>query len=160
LWLPGAGGDVVVDSAVYTVHTAFAALWAGSVLFVVVAVQPLAMAGDVAPAAYGRIVSMLRRVTRASALPLFLSGGHIAVTGYTVESLTGSLTGHLVLTMLGLWLALAPTVEAGSARALRGVEQRKIREPARDARPFLRAAAVAVALLVVAGLLGRPPAGL
>ena len=152
---------MVVDTAVYTAHTAFAALWAGSVLFVVVAVQPLAMAGDIAPAAYGRIVSTLRRVTRASALLLFLSGGHMAATGYTVESLTGSSTGHLVLTMLGLWLALAATVEAGIARALRGVEQRKIREPARDARPFLIAAAVvAIALLVVAGLLGRPPAGL
>lgn len=150
---------MVVDTAVYTVHTAFAALWAGAVLFVVAAVQPLAMDGDLSPEAYGRVVGTLQWVTRISALLLFVTGGHLAGTGYTVDSLTGTGTGNLVLLMLALWLGLTATVEVGSARALRGVDRRKIREPARDARPFYRLAALlAVALLVIAGLLGRPPA--
>jgi hypothetical protein len=59
--------------------------------------------------------------------------------------------------MLALWLGLAAVVEVGSARANRGIEKRKIREPARAARPFYLAGAVlAVGLLVVAGLLGTP----
>jgi len=149
---------MVVDTAMYTVHTAFAALWCGSVLFVVAAVLPLAMDADISPAAFGSVVSKLRWVTRVSALLMLLTGGHLAGTGYTVESLTGSPRGYLVLMMVALWLGLAATVEIGSARAQRGVDDRKIREPARDARPFYLAAAVlAVGLLVVSGLLGMPP---
>ena len=150
---------MVVDTAMYTFHTAFAVLWSGSVLFVVAAVLPLAMNADVSPEAFGRVVSKLQWVTRVSALLMLLTGGHLAGTGYTVESLTGSPRGYLVLTMVALWLGLAATVEIGSARAQRGVDDRKIREPARDARPFYLAAAVlAVGLLVVSGLLGMPSA--
>ena len=150
---------MVVDTAMYTVHTAFAALWSGSVLFVVAAVLPLAMNADVSPAAFGSVVSKLQWVTRVSALLMLLTGGHLAGTGYTVESLTGSPRGYLVLTMVALWLGLAATVEIGSARAQRGVDEKKIREPARNARPFYLAAAVfALGLLVVSGLLGMPPA--
>lgn len=146
---------MVLDTAMYLLHTAFAALWTGSVLFVAAAVLPLAMDGDIAPEAFGSLVSKLQWITRGSALLLFITGGHLAGTGYTVESLTGSGMGHLVLTMLALWLGLAAVVEIGSAKAQRGVDAKKIREPARDARPFYLAAAVlAVGLLVVAGLLG------
>ena len=143
----------------YTVHAAFAALWSGSVLFVVVAVLPLAMDADVSPAAFGSVVSKLQWVTRVSALLMLLTGGHLAVTGYGLEELTGTTSGYLVLTMVALWLGLAATVEIGSARAQRGVDEKKIREPARNARPFYLAAAVfALGLLVVSGLLGMPPA--
>ena len=150
---------MVVDTAMYTVHAAFAALWSGSVLFVVVAVLPLAMDADVSPAAFGSVVSKLQWVTRVSALLMLLTGGHLAVTGYVLEGLTGTTSGYLVLTMVALWLGLAATVEIGSARAQRGVDEKKIREPARNARPFYLAAAVfALGLLVVSGLLGMPPA--
>lgn len=150
---------MVVDTAMYTVHAAFAALWSGSVLFVVVAVLPLAMDADVSPAAFGSVVSKLQWVTRVSALLMLLTGGHLAVTVYGLEELTGTTSGYLVLTMVALWLGLAATVEIGSARAQRGVDEKKIREPARNARPFYLAAAVfALGLLVVSGLLGMPPA--
>lgn len=149
---------MVVDTFVYTLHTGFAALWAGSVLFVTAAVLPLAMGADVSPAAFGRVVARLQWVTRASALVLFVTGGHLAGTRYTAGSLTGTGRGHLVLTMLTLWLLLAAVVEIGSARARRGVTADKIREPARAARPFYLAGSVlAVGLLVVAGMLGTPP---
>jgi hypothetical protein len=148
---------MIVDTAVYTVHTAFASLWAGSVLFVASAVLPLAMDGDVSPEAFGSVVAKLQWVTRGSALLLFLTGGHLAGTLYTVETLTGTVSGYLVLAMLTLWLLLAAAIEVGSARARRGVAERKVRQPARDARPFYLAGSVlAVGLLVVAGLLGSP----
>jgi hypothetical protein len=117
------------------------------------------MDGDISPEAFGSVVSKLQWVTRISALLMLVTGGHLAGTGYTVESLTGSSRGYLVLAMVALWLGLAATVEIGSAKARRGVDERKIREPARKARPFyLAAALLAVGLLVVAGLLGRTPA--
>ena len=148
---------MVVDTAMYTIHTAFAALWSGSVLFVVAAVLPLAMDGELEPDAFGSVVSKLQWVTRVSALLMLVSGGHLAGTGYTVGSLTGTTRGYLVLVMVALWLGLAAAVEIGSARAQRGIDERKIREPARNARPFyLGASLLAVGLLVVSGLLGMP----
>ncbi|PSQ36995.1 transporter [Halobacteriales archaeon SW_12_69_24] len=152
---------MVVDTAVYTLHTAFAAVWAGAVLFVVAAVHPLAMDGDIAPDAYGRVVSTLQGVTRASAVVLFVTGGYMAGVDYGLGELTTTTRGYLVLAMLGLWLLLAATVEVACARAIRGTDRRKIRAPAREPRPlFLVAVVLTVGLLVVAGLVGRPPAGL
>lgn len=146
---------MVVETAMYTIHTAFGALWTGSVLFVAAAVLPLAMDGDVSPEVFGSVVSKLQWITRISAVLLLITGGHLAGTRYTAETLTGTGMGHLVLTMLALWLGLAAVVEIGSAKAQRGIEQRKIREPARDAKPFyLVGVVLAVGLLVVGGLLG------
>lgn len=146
-----------LETAVYTFHTAFAALWVGSVLFVSTSVLPLAIDGDVAPDVFGTVVARLQWLTRISAVVLFATGGHLAGTLYTVGTLTGTGRGYLVLAMLGLWLALAAAIEVGSARALRGVDHRKIREPARQARPFYRLGSLfAIGLLVVAGLLGGP----
>lgn len=150
---------MVVDTVMYTLHTAFAAVWAGSVLFVAVAVLPLAMDGELPPAAFGSVVSKLQWVTRISAVFAFVTGGHLAGTQYTVETLTGTTDGYLVLTMLAFWFGLAAVIEIGSAKANRGVENEKIREPAHDARPFYRLGVVlAIGLLVVAGLLGSPTA--
>ena len=148
---------MVVDTAMYTIHTGFSALWAGTVLFVAIAVLPLAMDGKLSPAAFGSVVSKLQWITRISALLTFITGGHLAGTLYNIDRLTGTSSGYLVLVMLALWFFLAAVIEIGSAKAKRGVDQEKIREPARDARPFyLLGAVLAVGLLVVAGLLGAP----
>lgn len=148
---------MVIDTAMYTIHTAFSALWAGAVLFVAAAVLPLAMDGDISPVAFGSFVSKLQWVTRISALLLFVTGGHLAGTQYTVGTLTGTTSGYLVLTMLTFWFGLAAVIEIGSAKANRGIANEKIREPARKARPFyLIGVALAIGLLVVSGLLGTP----
>ena len=107
---------------------------------------------------FGAVVSKLRWVTRISAALLFVTGGHLAGTLYTAETLTGTTSGYLVLAMLTFWLGLAAVIEIGSAKAARGIENDKIREPARESRPFyLLGAVFATGLLVVAGLLGTPP---
>lgn len=148
---------MVVDTVMYTLHTAFGALWAGSVLFVVLAVLPLAMNAKIEPGAFASVVSKLQWITRISAVVLLATGGHLAGTRYTAERLTGTTPGYVVLAMLALWLLLAAVVEIGSARANRGLAEDKIREPARNARPFyLLGAVFAVGLLVTAGLLGEP----
>ncbi|WP_254525227.1 copper resistance protein CopD [Natrinema caseinilyticum] len=141
--------------AARTTHLVFAALWAGSVCFVAAVVLPLARDGafnTIRPLEV--ISSKLTTVSRVSSLVLFLSGGHLAGTGYTAKSLFGSLNGRLVLLMVALWLALTALVEIGAKRFEAGLTGKKIREPAREALPVFRAAALAaIALLVVAGLL-------
>lgn len=144
----------VLDATMWTVHVAVAALWTGSVLFVTTAVLPSATAGDAADAVFGAIVSKLRWITRFSALALLITGGHMAASRYTVETLTGTGRGHLVLSMFVLWFVLAGLVEAASGKVSSGLDAGKLREPARNAKPlFTGAAVVSVLLLVTAGLL-------
>ncbi|SDZ95101.1 hypothetical protein SAMN04488065_1390 [Haloplanus vescus] len=143
-----------VDTAINAVHLLFAGLWAGSVLFVARAVLPAAQDGDLDATPLRGIIGKLRTWTRLSAVVLFLTGGHLAAQRYTAESLFGSTRGYLVVAMVVLWLLLAGLVEMGSGRLVDGLDERKIREPARSAAPFFTAASVvAVALLVIGGVL-------
>lgn len=143
-----------LDTAVQVLHLATAGLWTGAVVFLPFAVLPVARRGDIRPAPLRAIVARLLTVSRASSLVLFVTGGHLAATFYEVESLTGTTRGHLVLGMLALWLAMTALVEVGGSRMRGGLDDEKVRTPARDARPFfLGAAACAVLVLVDAGLL-------
>ncbi|KOX92179.1 hypothetical protein [Haloarcula rubripromontorii] len=142
----------VVNAAIFGVHLIFAALWAGTVLFMTYAVLPTALNGDSSPGPLSAITGKLRTVSRASATLLFLTGGHLAATRYTAESLTGTGRGHLVLTMIVLWFILAGLVEVGASKLSDGFDQQKVREPARNARPFLLGASlVSILLLLDAG---------
>ena len=142
----------VVDAGVFGVHLLFAGLWSGSVLFTTYAVLPLAMDGEARPGPLAAMIGKLRTVSRASALLLLLTGGHLAATRYTAESLTGSPRGHLVLAMVALWFVLAGLVEVAGSKLEDGFDAQKVREPAREARPFLLGASlVAVLLLLDAG---------
>ncbi|WP_459193890.1 CopD family protein [Halosimplex sp. J119] len=140
-----------LDFAMYVLHLLFAGVWAGSVIFVTVAVWPTARDGTANAKPLRFVVERLRWVSRASALVLFASGGHMAGQLYTVESLTGQPRGHLVLTMVALWLALAGLVEVGSSKLADGFDEKKVRQPARDARPFFLAASVVAGLLLIVG---------
>lgn len=141
----------------YVLHLVFGGVWTGSVVFVTLGILPTARDGTANAEPLRPVVEKLRWVSRASALVLLASGGHMAGTLYTVESLTGSGRGHLVLAMVALWLGLAALVEIGSSKLADGFDQRKVRQPARDARPFfLAASVVAAGLLVVGGLLASP----
>lgn len=144
----------VADAFVYGLHLLFAAAWVGGVAFVTLVVLPLARDGGLNATPLGSLVGGLRTVSRVSALVLLLSGGHMAATAYTVESLTGSARGHLVLAMVALWFVLAALVEVGGGKIARGTDDKKVREPAREARPlFLAATLVGAALLFVAAAL-------
>lgn len=144
----------LVDGGVMALHLLFAAVWVGSVVFVTLAVLPLARAGDADAAPLERLVDRLSTVSRTSAVVMLLTGGHAAGSWYTVESLTGTGRGHLVLAMVALWLVLAALVEVGAARLRAGFEEKRVRAPARANRKwFLAASVVGVALFVDAGLL-------
>ncbi|WP_246982305.1 transporter [Halorientalis marina] len=138
----------------YVVHMLFAGVWTGSVLFMTYGILPVARAGDIDTDPFADITSRLLTLSRASALVLFLTGGHLAGVLYTVESLTGSTRGYLVIAMIVLWLSLAGLVEVGTSRISDGLRERKVRTPAEKGRPFFLAGSVAaLGLLVVAGLL-------
>jgi uncharacterized membrane protein len=145
---------MVIHAVVTVLHVLTGALWVGSVVFVAGAVLPAALDGalDAAP-----LESLSRKVvvgSRGASVVMFLTGGHLAGTRYTVETLTGTGRGHLVLAMLALWLALAALVEIGCGRLSDGLREKRVRAPARDAATAFRAAAVVgVLLLVDAGLL-------
>ncbi|MFC7154843.1 transporter [Halomarina halobia] len=144
----------LVDTVAHVVHLSFAGLWTGTVLFVTASVLPLALRGDVRPEPLEYVTGRLTTVSRASAFFPFASGGHMAGRGYTVPLLLETSRGHLVLAMIALWFALAALVEVGAARMRSGLRARKVRTPARDAKPFLQAGSVvSVGLLVVAGTL-------
>ncbi|MDZ5812617.1 transporter, partial [Halorubrum sp. AD140] len=112
----------IVNSVVWSIHVGFAILWTGSVLFVTLAVLPPALRGEVDADALGTIVGRLRWITRVAALAFLASGGHMAGTLYTFESLTGTGRGHLVLTMLALWFLITGLVEVASGKLVDGLE--------------------------------------
>lgn len=149
----------LLDAAMNAIHLGFAGIWVGSVVFVTVTVLPLARRGAFDAAPLETITSRLQWLSRLSALLLFVSGGHLAGTRYTVDSLFGSAQGTLVLAMLSLWFLLALLVELGSKKLATGFAQKKVRQPAGEARPyFLAASLVGVLLFVDAGLLSVPTA--
>lgn len=138
----------------YVIHMLFAAIWTGGVIFMTYGVIPVARAGNIDTDPFADITSRLLTLSRLSALVLFLTGGHLAGTLYTAESLTGSTKGYLVLAMLALWLLMAGLVEVGTKKISAGLRERKVRTPAEKGRPFFLGASVAaLGLLVVAGVL-------
>lgn len=139
---------------VMIVHTIFAALWTGGTLLVAGAILPAARSELLGKKALTLIARRFSYLTIASVLLLLFSGGHLAGSLYTVETLQSSGRGHLILTMVGLWLILAVVLYI-SFRRLTGIpSETSAATAASEARPwFLGASAVSIALLVVAGLL-------
>lgn len=147
----------LIHAVMWTIHVGFATLWTGSVLFVTLAVLPPATRGEIGSDVLDTLVGRLRWITRIAAVAFVVSGGHMAGQLYTVDTLTGTGRGHLVLTMIVLWLIVTGLVEAAGGKLSRGLDAGKLREPARDVKPlFYAAAALSVALVITAGLLANP----
>lgn len=143
-----------IDTAAQVVHVLVGAVWVGAIVFVVTGILPTARDGNLNAAPLSAIAGRLRTISRLSAVLILATGGHLAGTYYTSETLTSTGDGHLVLTMAGLWLAVTGLVEVGTGRLLDGTSQKKVREPARNATRLLQLAALGgVGILVVAGLL-------
>jgi len=145
---------MVLDTVMVTLHVLVGALWVGSVVFVAGAILPAAADGSLDAAPLEKIADRLVYLSRGASVVMFLTGGHLAGTRYTVETLTGSGRGHLVLAMLALWLVLTALVEIGRSRLVDGLQEKRVRTPVAESVTFFRAAAVVgVLLLLDAGLL-------
>jgi uncharacterized membrane protein len=150
-----------IEVTAYVLHAVFAGLWTGSVLFVTLGVVPLARAGTLNAAPLESVTGRLSTLTRASAVVFVVTGVYMGVArSYTTDTLTSSTTGYLVVSMVVLWFVLTGLVEVATSKLRDGTEQDKVREPARNARPFLLAGSVlAVALLANSGLLAATKVG-
>ncbi|MFP8890913.1 copper resistance protein CopD [Natrialbaceae archaeon A-CW2] len=149
-----------VDAVSRIVHLVFAAVWAGSVFYVAFVVLPLARDGAFNTTKPLEVLSSkLTMLSRVSAVVLLVTGGHLAGVLYSFDgeggpSLFSSTNGQLVIFMLVLWVALAALVEIGAKRFESGLNGKKLREPAQNALPMFRAAAViGILLLIVGGLI-------
>ncbi len=146
----------IVHAVMWSLHIGFAVLWTGSVLFVSIAVVPPATRGDVGRELLASVVGRLRWITRIGALAFVATGGHMAGQLYTVDTLTSTDDGHLVLTMIALWFGITGLVEVGGSKAVAGLDG-DVAAAAAAAKPFLYAAAgLSVPLIVTAGLLANP----
>lgn len=146
----------LADVVMAGLHLLFAAVWGGSVVFMTVAVLPAARDGVLDSEPLSRLTKQFKRIARAGAVVTLLTGGHQAATGY-MDTLFTSTRGHLVLGMVVLWFTLAALSEIGAGRLAEGTNERKVRTPAADARPFfLAASVVAIALFIDAGALAAP----
>ena len=149
-----------VAATSYVLHSLFSGVWAGSVLFVVLAVLPMARAGELNAGPLRSVTGRLTWLSRLSALVLLLTGSQMAAARYTSDSLVGTTGGSLVLGLFAALLILAGTVEVGTSRLRDGTERDKMREPARAARRlFLVAGLTATLLLAAVGLLSAHNAG-
>jgi uncharacterized membrane protein len=148
-----------LDSIATVAHVLFGGLWIGSVVFVALAVLPLGTDASVDPEPLATVVDRLVTLSRLAALVMLATGGHVLyyVTlggELDVGALTSSGQGHLVLTMIALWLGVIATVEIGNSKLSDGLDAGKLREPTRNALPWFRAAAVfGVAVLTLGGML-------
>lgn len=131
------------------VHLLVAAGWTGSVGFVTLAVLPLARNGGLNATPLERLIDRLRFTSRLGAVLMLLSGGYLVWEYYTVDRLTETTDGHVVLGMILLWLVLTALVEVGAGRALEDVKQKKVRAPAKEYRRWFEAATLVAALLFV-----------
>src|SRR6056297_111368 len=138
---------MVLDTVMTTLHVITGALWVGSVVFVAGVVLPAALDGSLDAAPLETFADRLVYGSRAASVVMFLTGGHMAGTGYTFDLLLNSSRGHLVLAMLLLWLVLSALVEIGRSRLVEGLQEKRVRSPARNAMGVFRAAAVVGVLL-------------
>lgn len=150
---------MAINTAMWVLHVVFAGVWTGSVLFLAAVVMPPAYRGEIDVDPLSEFLSKLQLLTRVSAVVFLVTGAHMVGTRYTgippeFEPLFATPRGHTVVTMFLLWILLTGLVEVSTRRVQSGLNQRKLREPARNARRLFQAAAVlAILLLVTAGLL-------
>jgi putative copper export protein len=137
-----------------SIHLLVAGLWAGAVLYATVGLLPLARAGEINAGPAATLLDRLTWLSRGSSVVLLLTGGHLAATRYPGDALLSTGNGHLVVTMVALWLGLTGLVEVGAGRFGDALERQKVRTAGDDARPFFRLASVlAVVLLLIGGWL-------
>jgi len=147
-------------AGLYAIHLLAAGVWTGSVVFVTWAILPPAYDGTLDAAPLELVTGRLQWISRLSAVVLLLTGLRMAMTGgyWSTDVLLNTTTGYLLVAMVVLWFVLMGLVEVGSSKLVAGSARKKVREPAREARPFFLAGTlVALLLLLDAGVITGLP---
>ncbi len=138
-----------IDIVMRSLHQLFAAVWVGATVYITVAVLPALRDGGGSTEFVERLSSRFTVLSITSVVVLLLTGGHLAGTMYTFDSLVETTRGNLVLSMTALWFVLAGVLHAGTKKLDAGVSEGRLREPASEAYPwFVLGSLLGVALLV------------
>jgi putative copper export protein len=145
-------------STVYTVlnaiHLLFAGLWTGATVFFAWRVRPLVADGDIDVHSAMAMGSGLRWLTRISAVVFVVTGGHMAATRYGDEALLSTPRGHVVVTMLVLWLVVTGLLEMALGTMKTELGEGRVRTAGREVRtPFLAASVLLSVVLLLGGYL-------
>ncbi len=108
--------EVAVAATVRALHQIFAAVWVGATVYVTVAVLPALRDGEGSSEMVGRLTSRFTAISIVSVVVLLVTGGHLAGTLYTFESLIETTSGNLVLVMTALWLVLAGVLHVATSK--------------------------------------------
>lgn len=149
----------ITTTVAYALHTLFAGVWTGVVVFTTWKLLPLAADSDLSPAVLEGAAGGLSTFSRTSAVVLPATGLWMVWTQYGgLAGLTVPPRGHAVLTMVVLWLLMTGMTEAGAARIREAAADGKVRTAARESGRFLKAASAAgVVTLLLGGYLAAPP---
>ncbi|WP_458207601.1 CopD family protein [Haladaptatus sp. NG-SE-30] len=143
----------LLDVTMQVFHTLFAGVWAGWTLFMAALVIPAARDGRLSADALGWMTTRFSRFSMGAALVLFVTGGHLAGTGYSFEYLLNQPRGHLILTMVALWFVLAGLSHMASSRLTKRLDDGPVQAANANVSLFYAAGVVALGLLLVAGRL-------
>lgn len=144
----------VLDATIRVLHMLFAGLWAGGVLVMAALVLPAARDGHLTEVGLRTIADRFTYLTLGSVAVMFITGSHMAGTLYTFERLQGTGRGHLVLTMVVLWLVLAGLLHVATHGLTSNLDSGSVESAVAASSTWFNASAiVAFALLIVAGLL-------
>lgn len=131
----------VLDVTIRIIHTLFAGVWTGWTVFMAALVVPAARNGKLGADGLRWMTQQFSRFTSLASVILLLTGGLMAGTLYTTESLPGSSRGHLVLTMVVLWFVLTGLSHVGSSRVKKNLDS-GVPQAAKSATTLFYAAAV------------------
>jgi len=147
----------IIDTAFSMLHVLFAGLWTGATVFYAWRIHPMLVDGEIGVVPATSITTGLRWLTRIGAVVFVATGGHMAGSGYTSESLFGTPMGHAVLGMLVLWLVVTGLLEASIGRIQTALGEGKIQTAGRENETLIRVAATfSVVLLLLGGFLAQP----
>jgi uncharacterized membrane protein len=141
-------------SVMEVLHLLFAGVWAGWTVFMAALVVPAARNGLLDADALGWLTSKFGLFSKIAPVVMLVTGGYMAGQGYAIDSLLSAPRGQLVLTMVGLWMVMSALSNVLSRRLTTRAESSGVKRAASDVSvPFTAAGIVALALLLVGGLL-------
>jgi hypothetical protein len=150
----------------YLLHVVAAGGWTGSVLYVVLAVLPVARRGNLTQDGFVTTVDGLLQLTRLTGVVLPVTGLYQIHRLYSLDRLLGTPTGWVVVSMAVLWTLTNGLVEMGVLRVRSATgdvslatyfverftldgQSRSVPTLAALARPYFLAAALGSVLLLV-----------